>query len=233
MTKHWFATVEFAAVSGLPEDKVTNTFSFAVPDAATGVVTGLAIGEALEDVYSTTYSGFGNASIAKYLSRWLSRGTLASKVNVYDRAAPGSPLLSYPWTLPAVLSGAGPELPQEVAVVASFHGDLSGVPERSGSTRPASRRRGRVFIGPLHVDALQEGAGGGQPQTPQVNLIGAINSALNDLRDSAALAALDAVWEVYSEAAGAGYPVVGGYVDDAFDTQRRRGQAPTTRSVWS
>jgi len=32
---------------------------------------------------------------------------------------------------------------------------------------------------------------------------------------------------------GAAFPVQSGWVDDAFDTQRSRGDAPTTRIEWS
>jgi len=37
------------------------------------------------------------------------------------------------------------------------------------------------------------------------------------------------VWSRTDEAV---YPIVGGYVDYAFDTQRRRGQAPVARQSW-
>ena len=39
-------------------------------------------------------------------------------------------------------------------------------------------------------------------------------------------------WTIWSRANQTEYRVEGGYVDYAYDTQRRRGQAPVARQTW-
>jgi hypothetical protein len=42
----------------------------------------------------------------------------------------------------------------------------------------------------------------------------------------------DVTWMQVSTTFGIANPVTGGFVDNSFDTQRRRGSAPTARDTW-
>jgi hypothetical protein len=111
-------------------------------------------------------------------------------------------------------------LPPELAICVSFRAALaSGV--------NAARRRGRVYIGPLSDNARE---GGGDPQVASAARIALAQDA-DDLL-TASNASADWSWGVYSRTDGILRPVVAGWVDDAFDVQRRRGLEPTTRSTY-
>ena len=43
---------------------------------------------------------------------------------------------------------------------------------------------------------------------------------------------LECTWVLWSRANNAMFNVVGGWVDNAFDTIRKRGNAPTARTTW-
>jgi len=135
---------------------------------------------------------------------------------------------------PFATAQGAPSLPNEVALAVSFHGDLSAVGEfGSGGTRPRARRRGRVFIGPLWDGTSASSSG--NPARPSATF-------MEDLRlaaDRLMILSDDATtwkWVVPHAAESAGWtsvPVIGGWVDNEFDTQRRRGLVATTRSTFA
>lgn len=138
----------------------------------------------------------------------------------------GSPISVSSFTLDSV-SSANP-LPEEVAIALSIHGDLTGIPESDGATRPAARRRGRLFLGPWSQDAVAGPIGGHvYVNIPLQNTLVAAASNLLD-----ALFAADLQWHVWSRANAAVYPVVGGWLDNAFDTIRSRGADASGRVLW-
>lgn len=101
-------------------------------------------------------------------------------------------------------------LPSEVAVAMSF---------RSSNRTP--RGRGRVFHGPF-ITGASAGSSANEAR-PHTNLINALVGAggwLIDQNDHWA-------WCVFSPSDNVARPVVGGWVDNAFDTQRSRGYRPT------
>jgi len=121
------------------------------------------------------------------------------------------------------VSTSGNPLPPEVAMVMSFQ-----APPESGINQ--GRRRGRIYLGPLGVTNL------GNDGRPASGRITQLKNAGEDLQD-ASDAASDWVWCVYSRAqvADGENPVSfveSGWVDNEFDTQRRRGWKATSRSVW-
>jgi len=111
---------------------------------------------------------------------------------------------------------AGTAMPSEVALVLAFQGVRTPGLEQA-------RRRGRIYVGPLDTTTTS----GERPTT-------AFRTAVVD----AALAFdadLDTItpiveWGVWSETNQAMVEIASGWVDDAWDTQRRRGLAPTTRT---
>jgi len=122
-------------------------------------------------------------------------------------------------------------LPAEAAICLSMQAlPVSGLNQR--------RRRGRVFLGPLTV-ATGANANGDMRPDPAVRT--AIVTAAGALTPNFVGATSGSEIEpcVFSRATfavsgaliDAFVPVEQWYVDDAYDTQRRRGPAPTTRTV--
>lgn len=232
--------VQLAPFSGLPEDTIENVFHITSAGANTVAADVANIATALTSFYNDTNAP-ATKSISDYIGEQVSRAANACTFLTYYHdvveipANWGSPVGAPSWTLGA--SDAATELPAEVAVALSYHGDLTDVPETQANPtpppniiRPASRRRGRIFIGPLTTIALFS-----DPNTKDVIPDSVLRTTLAesaiDLGQD--LAANSYLWCVASKADDALYPVVGGYVDYAFDTQRRRGTAPSNRLVWT
>lgn len=213
--------VVFSKTSGIPADQVVNTFhhstAVAVPTAAEL--------DALHAQIVDFYVGPTGPSpqVQSFLSRFL-----ASTVNVksYNLSLPipRSPIKVS--TFGITPSTATP-LPSEVAAVLSYRSEpASGVPLASS--------RGRLYIGPLSTTAQDVGS-------VDVTLNAGIRTGLG----SAAIRMVNAgktgtqpVWVVFSPTRRArgqspdALAVSRGFIDDAFDTQRRRGPKPSVRSVW-
>jgi hypothetical protein len=124
------------------------------------------------------------------------------------------------FTLGAAVDGT--RLPGEVAVVLSFHSLLTDVPEEVGATRPGARHRGRIYFGPLNTASLDASTATVEPAT---------NAALRGAALSF-MALTTAPWSQWSRADAVMRTITGGYVDNAFDTQRRRGIAATARTTF-
>lgn len=106
--------------------------------------------------------------------------------------------------------------PTEIALVVSYQAaKVSGLPQ--------NRRRGRFFIGPVEMP---------QGDRPTLSQINAIAGAAQDLLDDSN-AATTWTWAQYSETNGIGTNVDNGWVDNEWDTQRRRGRDATNRSTFT
>jgi hypothetical protein len=114
-------------------------------------------------------------------------------------------------------------LPQEVSICLSFQGArVSGTPQ--------ARRRGRLYLGPLA--SVSNDNTTGRPSTLlQTN----VKNAASAFR-ATSLSDLTWAWVVI-HAAGlpgmAATDITDGWVDDAFDTQRRRGNSASLRGAWT
>lgn len=199
------------ADTGLPEDVAVNNWYFetaALPEYTDDIPPLMAV----RDFYD---------SMSNHLSPFLS-GTATHKVYELNDPTPRVPRRTIDDNITVGSSG----LPNEVAVCLSYRGTYE-----SGEIN--ARRRGRVFIGPLATTASD---GGNAPRPSSAIRTALLNGCL---AIQAALASTPWDWVVYSPtlagvspgAASAGTPVVQAWVDDAFDTQRRRGLAPTTRQT--
>ncbi len=201
--------VELRTQTGIPADNIINTFAFqwlggGAPDFGALV---------------TLINGFYNTIGSDYLSNVLSNGTGAHQVKIYDLTDP-SP--RPPVHIGTFTRAGGPApLPTEVAVCASFQGI-----QEAGHSQ--ARRRGRVFIGPLRVATIDSGTDG----YPRVSNATRSDIALacSNLAEDAVL--VDWAWCVWSRADDVLYVVNNGWVEDEFDTQRRRGPGPLTRTTW-
>lgn len=209
------AQVQFQGKSGKPEDVVVNTWHFdsaSSDDAAVDVIR-----DQLVAFYNTATTGTPSGGpIAEHLSEWLSRTANASKIKVYDLAdAKPRVARERSFTLGPSLTGPPTELPAEVALCVSFY---------AGQNRP--RYRGRVYLGPFVTTANQEETtGGGQRSAPTASLVDRCAGALKRLIQDPLTQNL----AVYSEMDNVARVVTNGWVDDAWDTIRSRGQAATRR----
>lgn len=124
-------------------------------------------------------------------------------------------------------AAGGNEFPLEVSMCISFVG---GDPATTGH-EPVRRRRGRFFVGPLNSFPLT--ASGDLPVIKP-----AVIESLGEAAKRMAAANFDTgltpvFWSVYSRASRALSRVETGWVDNEFDTQRRRQVAATSRFLWT
>jgi hypothetical protein len=218
---NFLTTVTIEHDSGLPEDRVVNDFAWVASDLA-----------ALQLDTTAGIPAFYNvahAPAADPLSFWLSPrlDTTANRCKVryynitgFESGAPhGSPIAIESFTLNG--GAVANALPEEVAAVISWHADLTGAPEEVGATRPAARRRGRAYIGPLNVQGVGTDA---RITTPFMNSLHGAGLFFLTLPGGH--------FSIWSRADAVLRPAVGGFNDNAFDTQRRRGTDATLRQVW-
>lgn len=206
--------------SGVPEDAIVNTFYFDQDD------NGLlpppddsydAVVQSLADFYQVFDALLYPSSI----------GTDAT-VRIYDMRDPEPRQMRRLDTFP-IAGGLTDPLPNEVALCASFAADyVSGVNPQ--------RRRGRVYLGPVATGATLIT---GSQSRPSAAVMAAIITALESLLTPADVGGSSLSWALYSRADDLGgatiddsfHDVQRGWVDNAWDTQRRRGPAATSRSV--
>jgi hypothetical protein len=110
-------------------------------------------------------------------------------------------------------------LPTEVAMVLSFQAaKISGVPQ--------ARRRGRIYVPFIRGSLI------GNDSRPLPGAITTLVTAGDNLL-TASDAAATWKWVVYSPTTGADVVVSDGWVDNEYDTQRRRGRKATTRTTFT
>lgn len=206
--------VVFQGGTGIPEDRFVNTFHFQHPSSDLNVAAA-ELGPLIEDFYKEDNS---TLSISGYLSEFINR---AAEMRFYDMndSLPRVPVVRV-WSLnPVGLTG---NLPEEVAVVLSLRGAPPITP----------RRRGRLYIGPL-----VSGAGTvGSPTAPTrvaTTFANDLTLAAQTLKIGVEALSIAAWWAIRSTVPVVNYVrVEGGWVDNAFDTQRRRGPDATSRQQW-
>jgi hypothetical protein len=238
------AAVEIPMKTGLPEDVAVNTFTFAsstldVAGLATQASTALgefyngATGASSADVL-TSYMGksidVSSPWVIKYYTISSTSDTVPDTYVKGTRSAPGTGYGS-PSALGVIEVGAVDNgnlaFPNEVAVTFSFHADRTGASEHAGSgPRTAERRRGRVYVGPLSIHA-----GIASTVTGGTVVNDALITCLQHCGERL-LALTDGPWSVWSRKDTLVRPVVGGFIDNAFDTQRRRGEKANARTVF-
>ena len=225
---HFQATLP--SVGGAPEDAVVNTFTCS--GFTSTIDEGQTVAAAFIDDVADYYDAIGH-----WLNESVSRAALACKIEGRQvnlaTGDLGALVAALEFTLVAPIDTTA--WPREVAIVSSFHGELGGVaedvpagpPGPEGNIHPAARRRGRRYIGPLAAGALGDGwveRSQGVP-APGPDLI-------NDIVAAEIAFANNAGPVVWSRAGHEAVDVVGGWVDNEFDIQRRRGQKSTARTSW-
>lgn len=157
--------------------------------------------------------------IAQYISKaWMGPGSTVKVYQLLD-PIPRVPVATDFRATEIPSAGAQP-MPDEVACCLSYSaGAVSGVPN--------ARRRGRLYLGPLNVSAVS--ATGNESPRPAAAFKTAVLDAAVEWNN--ALEALACSWVQYSPTAQLVTNVANCWVDDAFDTQRRRGVAPTVKTA--
>ena len=211
MTAHVRAMAIFQGQTGLPQDRCINVFHF----TGTGSYDATAALAAanVENFYTGTNT---TAPIGAFLSPWLNR---PFTINTYDLDQPVGerPPTVTAHTLPTSLSTEG--YAEEVAVCLSY---TSAVP----ITR---RRRGRIYVGPLNIAAVQSGTTA-HPARPQASIMSDLTEAALRLATYGGLAQ----WVIRSSKPAVNYVTIHqGWIDNALDTQRRRGPKSSARTGWT
>lgn len=208
------AQVVLPATTGLPSDVFINTFHFVT--AVNNSIIGAEIALRLATFYNTNTVSTGN-SVDDYLGNIIDRGVGAALVKLYDEADNNlPPYYEDSFTLGAAI--AATDLPWEVAMCLSFK-------NTSTTSYPERNRRGRIYLGPLTTSAQTESGGSVRPSSAFGDTALASAARLHDADDA------DAGWVVWSKTLGLSFPVEVGWWDNAFDTQRRRGEAATARTT--
>jgi hypothetical protein len=207
-------------MDGVPKNSVKMDFCFAddVFDVMAAVIT----------FFNGPITGATHPP-AYYLSTFLNRAANMATLQKYSLAAPiagsgvsGPPILTTPFTLGGP-GGVG--LPQEVCCCVSYHAVDASIPEHAPGARPKARYRGRVYFGPLQTIVLDT-----DPTSKRSRLAAAFT--LDMTRAATKLLADQPSWGVYSRKDRIVRPIVGGWVDDDYDIQRRRGTDPVARTNW-
>jgi len=198
----WLCQVIFTMDSNNPADAVVNTWHFNVEAGTIDPWT------AVEPRLNTFYQAFD----AYYSQKAGGRAPLTKWYNLAD-AKPRVPHRE--GALGTTITGGADNAPSELAVCLSYKAAfISGTPK--------ARRRGRIYLGPWSRSI---------PDTDgrlDVTVHGAITTAAGVFM--AAMAAdANNDWIVYSTVDQAGHEVIGGWVDNAWDIQRRRGELSTSR----
>lgn len=254
MARILLARLTINALTGLPKDAVEFGFTYQSDGTRTPDLDSDAAALQLAN-FLELINAPGVRPVGAYLSPLVNTGVGGSAVAVYDitgkldgtphgppiKVLPALSSLRGAFALPAV------GLPPQLCAVLSYHGTMTGLPapvtgpiptpdravdmgapaSHTGVTRPAERHRGRLFFGPLGDPGLVS-SGDGATVSDQLRLA-LCKAAARMVIESAAAAV---PWVVWSRASAAVYPVVGGWCENRFGTQRRRSEKATVRQLW-
>ena len=205
-------------INGLAKDSVQNVFHLS---GTASVISNTTFYDSIiPSFYNQTHTP-GTTTIKDYISGDVSRTTNACTLTYYDLAdtKPRAPIKVTQWTLGAGAT-SGQNLPREVSVCLSYKGVY-------GSGIPRARQRGRLYIGPLNTLTML----GNWTVTPTLQS-GFISALTNAGKYLVSVGDANARWAVRSETGGFSTYVTSGWVDDAWDTQRRRGNEAVSRTTW-
>jgi len=223
-----------AFFNGLPEDRSVNVWHVRTP-AEVGVGSAV-VAQTLVFPFATFYQAIDAYMPADSISA--TTGAHSAKVYSLADGGPGAAddqtvlLVDDTFTTPALAAtgvSARPH-PSEVAVCLSMAANPTVSPEFTGTTRPRSRRRGRVYLGPfINSGTTSETSNGGI--RPIAAFRTALLNAAETLYDSLLALTVSAEICVYSRTDGELRPITEFSVDDAFDTVRSRGVEATARMI--
>lgn len=199
------AQVILHTADAVPENYISNSFCF------DGMDTGgddAAIVTMLKDFYDDLTPAT--------MSSVVTQNGHEVKLSQLPGLAPNYPYFEGTFNLASAWSGS--PMPSEVALALSFQGVRS-------AGAPQARRRGRVYIGPFGSNANTSGR-------PAAAVLTFMANAATTMQATAASIATSGGWAVWSVADQTAVPVDNGWIDNSWDTQRRRGLVYTSRTLW-
>lgn len=164
-------------------------------------------------------------------------GKLQAAPNAKGNMVPpphGSPAFEGATILTA--AGGAEALPSECAVVMTLRGRgallrpieaADSDDPQSLVDRPRQRATGRLYLGPLNVGAMEHDTNGSARVSTYLR--NALRISAEAFQES--LNSEGWIWAVWSRQEGELFGVTSVEVDDAFDTQRRRGVTPVARNA--
>lgn len=195
--------------SNNPEDTIVNTWYFDVTGSFLDNLDLPLVG--LQNFYN---------NLAVYIASDITTSDMRAKVYDMTQSEPRVP--AYQGAVGSMnASSGGAPLPEELAMCLSFKGLFT-------SGQPNARRRGRIYVGALGNAVLPSS---GEPRRPAAAFVTALAGAGQTLLN-ASTAATEWTWVVYSPTGNTHIDVIGGWVDNSWDIQRRRGLDPTTRTTF-
>lgn len=210
--------VVIPTTGGVPDDSVSNTFYFDGDD-----------GNSEEDYYTVArqmvVDFYGAIDGVLFPNTVDSPATM----KMYDMRDATPRIPKFTDTFPITPTASDP-FPSEVALCASFRAaQVSGV--------PAARRRGRLYIGPITIIRGTIIDGQSRPDSTAMTTLA---TACANLEDGGAMNVGSMKWAVYSPTThlatnvdDAFNDVLDGWVDNAWDTQRRRGCDASARTLFT
>jgi hypothetical protein len=214
-------TVTIPRDTALPGDESTNTFHFRTLTGGVFTAAQAAdVAEALRKFYFVLAPG-ATDTIASRMSA-VNQPNLVTAA-FYDLTTPAPRV---PYAVIPLLPGAGmlatPQA-EEVAVALTIQAaPVSGQNQRN--------RRGRIFLGPLGTGMVT--IIGGRARV-NVSFRSSVVAAAVKLQQDIRAIGANFDWIVWSPTTQQEHVVDSGWVDDAFDTIRSRGPAPTERTSFT
>lgn len=204
--------------TNVPEDVITNVWHW-VWDGGSDPTTGQC--DSLKDALMGFYEAIFNSTTNAGLAPWVK--ATGWSIKMYDLAQP-KPRVPY-YTATDTFAGSSATtsaIAPEVALCVSYQADyINGVNPQS--------QRGRIYVGGIGT-GVTNGTGSAFP-VPGTTLINNACAAASTL--AAGPIATNWHWVIWSRKLGVYWTVTKGWVDNAFDTQRRRGQKATARTLWT
>lgn len=215
-------TVTIPRDSGLPADNTVNTFWFRTGLAEGVFTSGEAdtVADVLARFYNDPSPGGPATAVRNYMAS-VHGDELIIKFYDHDTVLPaGTQRIPYQTRERVLGAKSTSTMPEEVALCLSYRAALES------GTNPA-RRRGRIFIGPLGENAVQTISDG--RTRPPAELQNALIYGAQELQLGIRNIGANFDWGVYSPTDNAFNVIAHAWVDDAFDTMRSRGPAPSGR----
>lgn len=230
---HRKVVVVWNSLTGVPADRQINTFHFTTTTPSNLPSTVLEL-EAMRDAViefftaDTDRTTVGGAAGGEPLTKWFAGIVLSPTIQIriyrceteVAVGASAEPIIVYEHTIGGLATMPNTQpLPEEVSCCASF----MGTPD---SGYPIARQRGRIYL-PTLLNQVLVVAGA----RTTVGL-----TTRQDIAASMKRLALEETagidWVVWSHTGLQAFPVTRGWVDDAFDSQRRRGPEASARTPW-
>lgn len=221
------ATVRIGAVSNIDANASINVLHLYGNQAVMNSTTAATWGGHIETFYQAVEQWYSPSHGGIVGNTWIDFAQVATASLGAADDVVTSPLFRHYFGFIPTFSGQ--EMPGEVAACLSHNGFIDTIPEETGNTRPRSRRRGRIYLGPVAASAM------GAQHDPNINadFRGAATLGFKTMCLALAAETGDAQVSmgIYSPTSDSFASSIGCHMDNSFDTVRSRGIVATARTV--